>query len=241
MGAYYYRKNMPGDQPTRHCLCPPGSANKASRGFTLLELVLVVAIILIMAAVTVLSLQPAIKNARANTAFDDVMMQLRVARQRAVAERKQYIVCFGAGSAPQGAVTQLGAPNAQSVQMFRWDAQTSLSAAVQVNAIQLPFDMQFQTLTGFPTNPAFVPDGFGSGTVAIDFDQGVAGAIQNQVMFLPDGSAHDTNGSLNSGIIYVARTGDLNNSRAITVYGATGRIRGWRLDGVPGSLKWTEQ
>ena len=168
-------------------------------------------------------------------------MQLRVARQRAVAERKQYIVCFGAGSAPQGALTPLGAPNAQSIQIFRWDAQTALSAAVQIRAIQLPFDIQFQTLSGFPSNPAGVPDGFGIGAVAIDFDQGVAGAINNQVVFQPDGSALDTNGNLNSGIIYVARTGDLNNSRAITVYGATGRIRGWRLEGASGSLKWMVQ
>ena len=101
--------------------------------------------------------------------------------------------------------------------------------------------MQFQTLSGFPSSQASVPDGFGNGAVAIDFDQGVAGGTKNQVMFLPDGSAHDTNGNLNSGIIYVARSGDMNNSRAITVYGATGRIRGWRLQGAAGSLKWMEQ
>jgi len=46
---------------------------------------------------------------------------------------------------------------------------------------------------------------------------------------MPDGSAHDVNGNLNSGIVYVARNGDLYSSRAITLYGATGRIRGWRL------------
>lgn len=207
----------------------------------MLEMVIVVAIIMLMAAVTVMSLQPAIKNARADTAFQNVLMQLKVARQRAIGQRTQYIVCFGANSAPQGATTQLGAPGAQSVQLFSWTATTALSSAVQVDSIDLPSDMQFQTLSAFPTNPASVPDGFGNGRTAIDFDQGVNGAIQNQVVFWPDGSAHDTNGNFNNGIIYVARTGDLNNSRAITLYGATGRVRGWRLDGTSGSYKWIEQ
>ena len=175
-----------------------------------------------------MALQPALKDARVNQAFESAMMPLRVARQRAIAERKQYIVCYGI-AAPLGALTPMGAPTAQSVQIFRWDAGTALSAATQVTAITLPNDIQFQTLAGLPNSAATVPDGFGNATVALDFDQNVAGAIKNQVMFMPDGSAHDVNGNLNSGILYLARNGDLYSSRAVTLYGATGRIRGWRL------------
>jgi hypothetical protein len=86
-----------------------------------------------------------------------------------------------------------------------------------------------------------VPDGFGNGSVALDFDQGVASGIRDQVMFMPDGSALDTGGTANSGIMYLARAGELFSSRAITVYSATGRIRGWRLVGKPGSPSWIEQ
>ena len=60
-------------------------------------------------------------------------------------------------------------------------------------------------------------------------------------MFMPDGSAHDTNGNWNSGIIYVEPPGDVYSSRAVTLYGATGRIRGWRLIIHTGSPKWFEQ
>ena len=83
-----------------------------------------------------MALQPALKDARANQAFESVLMPLRVARQRAIAERKQYIVCFGV-AAPAGALTPLGAPTAQSIQMFRWDAGTALSAATQITAMTL--------------------------------------------------------------------------------------------------------
>ncbi len=218
-----------------HRHSPPGS-----RGFSLLELMIVVSLFMVVGGMIFMAVQPALKDSWANQAFDRVLMQLRVARQRAITERKQYIVCFGV-AAPTGALTPLGAPTARSVQMFRWDAGTALSAAVQVSESQLPSDMQFQTVGGLPNSPTTVPDGFGNGTTAIDFDQGVGGGTKNQVMFMPDGSAHDTNGSWNSGIIYVGRSGDLYSSHAVTLYGATGRIRGWRLLNSAGSPKWFEQ
>lgn len=220
--------------------CRGSNRGRGARGFSLLELMIVICVLMIVSGISFMALQPALKDARANQAFENVLMPLRVARQRAIAERKQYIVCFGM-AAPAGALTPMGAPSPQSIQIFRWDAGTALSAATQVTAITLPTDIQFQTLPGLPNSAATVPDGFGSATTAIDFDQGVAGAIQDQVMFMPDGSAHDVNGNLNSGILYVARGADLYSSRAVTLYGATGRIRGWRLINSGGAPQWFQQ
>jgi prepilin-type N-terminal cleavage/methylation domain-containing protein len=211
-----------------------------SAGFSLLELMIVLALFLVVAGIGFMALQPSLKDARAHHGYEDVLMQLRMARQRAISERKQYIVCFGA-AAPAGALTPMGAPTAQSIQMFRWDAGTALSAAAQISANTLPSDVQFQALAGLPNNPTTVPDGFGTGTVAIDFDQGVAGGNKQQVMFMPDGSAHDINGSWNNGIIYIGRATDLYSSRAVTLYGSTGRIRGWRLITSAGGPKWLQQ
>ena len=211
-----------------------------ARGFSLLEMMIVICVLMIVGGIGFMALQPALKDAKVNQAFESAMMPLRVARQRAIAERKQYIVCYGI-AAPPAAVTPI-APTAQSIQIFRWDVGTALSAATQVTAVKLPIDINFQVLPGLPNGPATVPDGFGSAVTAIDFDQNVAGGgIKNQVMFMPDGSAHDVNGNLNSGIVYVARNGDLNSSRAITLYGATGRIRGWRLLSSGGGPKWFQQ
>ncbi len=211
-----------------------------TRGFSLLEMMIVICVMMIIGGIGFMAVQPAMRDAKVNQAFESAMMPLRVARQRAIAERKQYIVCYGI-AAPAGALTPLGAPTAQSIQTFRWDAGTALSAATQITAITLPQDIQFQTIAGLPNGAATVPDGFGTATVALDFDQNVAGAIKNQVMFMPDGSAHDVNGNLNSGILYLARNGDLYSSRAVTLYGATGRIRGWRLLSNGGAPKWFQQ
>ena len=121
-----------------------------ARGFSLVELMIVLSLFLIVAGIGFMALQPALKDARAHHGYEDVLMQLRVARQRAISERKQYIVCFGV-AAPAGALTPMGAPTAQSIQMFRWDAGTALSAATQISANTLPSDVQFQALAGCPT------------------------------------------------------------------------------------------
>jgi type II secretory pathway pseudopilin PulG len=212
-----------------------------ARGFSLLEMMIVICVMMIIGGIGFMAVQPALRDAKVNQAFESAMMPLRVARQRAIAERKQYIVCYGI-AAPGGALTPMGAPTAQSIQTFRWDAGTALSAATQITAITLPQDIQFQIIPGVPNGAATVPDGFGTATVSLDFDQNVAGGgIKNQVMFMPDGSARDVNGNLNSGILYLARNGDLYSSRAVTLYGATGRIRGWRLLSFGGGPKWYQQ
>lgn len=207
------------------------------RGVSLLEMMIVVAIVIILGSITFISLQPALRDAQMNAAYDTTLSQLRMARERAIAERKQYIVCFG-NAPPLGAATPLGAPNTRTIQLFRWDAGTALAAAVQISTQTLPQNINFQTIVGFPTT---APDQFGSGTVAIDFDQGVAGGNKQQVMFMPDGSARDTLVNINNGLIYIARPGSLYSAKAISVFGSTGRIRGWRLVNTGGTAKWIQQ
>ena len=210
------------------------------RGFSLIEAIVVVGIGLVMAAVSLMCLQPAIKDARTNAGFNTALMQLRTARARAVQNRQQFIVCFGINP-PSGAATPLGAPDAQSIQLFQWPSGTAQSSAIQVSTIELPFDVKFQVPTGVPTSPSATPDGFGTGTIPVQFDIGVTGGNQNQIVFMPDGSARDVNGNFNNGVLYLARTGELYSTRAVSVFGASGRIRGWRLVNNVSTPTWIQQ
>ena len=96
----------------------------------------------------------------------------------------------------------MGAPTAQSVQMFRWDAGTALSAATQISANTLPQDMQFQSMAGLPNGAATVPDGFGNATKR-SILIGVSRGDQEPGDVHARRSAHDVNGNLNSGIMYL--------------------------------------
>ena len=69
----------------------------------------------------------------------------------------------------------------------------------------------------------------------------MAGGAKNVICFNPDGSAQDINSNTNNGVVYLARTGSLYTSRAITVWGSTGRLRGYRLYPNGGGPIWRQQ
>ena len=195
---------------------------RKSRGFSLLELVVTIGIGLIMAGVTFMALMPLFKQNHVDAAYDTTLSVIRTYRSQSITQSKRYIITFTA-------------PGTITVQY--WGVAVPVSPApVTIATYTLPTDIQFAVQTGFPP---FGPDGFGTGTTAIDFDQGMGLGSQNYVMFMPDGSSQDTLGNFNSGVLYLTRPGDLYSSRAISVFGTTGRVRGWRLN--QGSSQWAQQ
>ena len=205
---------------------------KPNRGFSLLELMITVSIILIMGGVTFLTMQPILQKNHVNSAYDTTLEVIRTYRNQAITKSNRYIVIF----APSGA----GVPATITVQF--WGTGVPVAPApVTIATYQLPADINFGVLGGFPTSAATVPDGFGAGATAIDFDQNMGLGSQNYIMFMPDGSSQDTLGNWNSGVLYLTRASDLYSSRSITVFGPTGRIRGYRLNNVAGVSTWVQQ
>jgi prepilin-type N-terminal cleavage/methylation domain-containing protein len=192
------------------------------RGFSLLEMMAVIAIGLIISVMAGVALQPTLKYSRETNAYNITLMAMRQARDTAVAQRQVYFVTFTHNATPPDQITI-----------------TQGGTGTVMNTFTLPNDVSFQVEVGFPGAGA-TPDGFGSGGTAIDFDQGVAGGVQNVVYFYPDGTSEDVNGNMNNGVIYIARTNDLFSAHAITVWGATGRLRGWRLYNNAGTKYWRQ-
>jgi prepilin-type N-terminal cleavage/methylation domain-containing protein len=208
---------------------------KSNRGFSLLELMITVSIILIMGGITFITMQPMMKQNDVNNAYQTTLEVIRNYRNQSITKSRRYIVIF----AP-GAVGPPATPATITVQY--WGTGVPVAPApVTVATYKLPTDIQFGTLAGFPTAAGSVPDGFGAGGTSIDFDQGMGLGSQNYVMFMPDGSSQDTLGNSNSGVLYLTRASDLYSSRAVTVFGPTGRIRGWRLNNVAGVTTWVQQ
>lgn len=197
-------------------------SNRTMRGFSLIEVMVVLSLSTIAAAVAMLSLQPMLQASRVSSAFNMTLAAMRQARDLSVAQRQSYSVTFSNAAIPNTVViTQVGTGNV-------------------IDTYSLPQDVTFSVVAGIPTAANTVPDGFGSGNVAIAFDQGIAGGNPNAIYFMPDGTAQDITGNLNNGVLYIARTNQLYSSYAITVWGATGRLRSWRLFNNNGTAYWKE-
>ncbi len=210
-------------------------ASRKQNGFTLLELMIVVSFTLIMAGVSFVTLQPMLRDSHVNTAYDTTLMVLRNTRNLAITQGHEYYVNFNPAGFPAGTIQVQYQPPAVG---------GGIAPPIQqVITYQIPTDISFAVQAGFP---AAAPDGFGAGATAIDFGQGLAGGPFNYVIFMPDGSSQSgVNGgvgSYNSGVVYMSRNGDtIYRSRAVTVWGATGRIRGWRLVQQGGAPIWVQQ
>jgi hypothetical protein len=160
-----------------------------------------------------------------------VLGEMRRAHDRAVDERRIYRVTFTAPQTIQvdvGQVAVIGSTITDSAPVF---------AAAQP-PLTLPGNIQFLAAPGIPTNPNATPDGLGSGAVAINLD--IANGGGTQIYFQPDGRALDGANRLNDGVIYLAEQNNLFSSRAISLYGTTGRSKGWFLTQVNGAKKWTQ-
>ncbi len=213
-------------------------AGRTQSGFSLVELLVVTIVIAIMAAFAQLSMRPLLNQAHVTNAYNTTLMALRLGREKAIEEKGAYQVTFNSPSA--GAITV--APVTSAMAACGGSGGATVWSGAQTYNYYLPSDVSFQIIPGVPTGPTATPDGFGIAAYAIDFDQ-LAGGNSSSVIFCADGSAQDTNGNFNNGVVYMARNAELYSSRAITLWGLTGRLRGWKLlqNGTCGTTCWSQQ
>jgi prepilin-type N-terminal cleavage/methylation domain-containing protein len=204
-------------------------ASRKNNGFSLLEMMITISISLIVMAITYVTLRPIVYQGHINEAYDTTLMALRNTRNLAITQSHEYYVNFNPAGFPAGTIQVEYQPPAVG--------NAAAPPLQQVVTYSIPKDITFATQAGFP---AGTPDGFG--TNAIDFDFALAGEPINYVVFMPDGSSQDNLGNFNSGVVYMTQASDsIYTSRAVTVWGATGRIRGWRLNSVAGVPTWAQQ
>jgi prepilin-type N-terminal cleavage/methylation domain-containing protein len=207
------------------------------QGFSLLEMLTVVAIGFVIAGFGFVSLMPLLNKSHIDSAYATTLETLRNARHLAITQGHEYIVTFNPTGYAAGTI----------LVQYQPAAVGGIYPATQlVNTYTIPTDTSFAVKTGFPTN---TPDSFGTGILSIDFGYTPSGGAggSKTIVFMPDGSARDgttpsNGGSYSSGVVYLNRpNGPITDSRAITVWGATGRIRGWRLDTRSTGNTWVQQ
>ena len=90
-------------------------SKRGQSGFTMLELVTVVAILMILMGFAVINTRTSSQNAKANAAAASVVSQMRAARELAIAMRRNVLVTFTAPNQIQMAVQTLPGEAAAAV------------------------------------------------------------------------------------------------------------------------------
>jgi type II secretory pathway pseudopilin PulG len=222
-----------------------GNRRRRESGFSLAELLIVMMVIIIMSAITAVSLRPLMAQQQMSNAFNTTLGALRQARDNSVAQSTSFQVTFqnNAGAASTIVVTPTTA--------FGVDQSGNGTGGLTTYTYTLPTSVTFQ-IPGVAV--ATAPDGYGTGAVAIDLGYTANGGVggSNTVYFCPDGSAqtvacitaggYTTTGGYatnwDGGVVYLGYAGNPQLSRAFTLWGGTGRIRGWRLNLTGGVYQW---
>ncbi|HKN76618.1 MAG TPA: prepilin-type N-terminal cleavage/methylation domain-containing protein [Candidatus Acidoferrum sp.] len=210
---------------------------RAEQGFSLVELLIIIAMVMIVASMAVMSTRSSTYASKANDAMFEVITQLRTAREIAVTKRRNVLVTFTA-------------PNEISltVETLAGEAPAAVIAPVYLND-GVPGGCTFMVYSGVPDTPM----GFGNAT-AINFAPATGGTAGLAVMFSTSGelvgstgaSGYNTVGNNNpvNASIFTAIAGQPNSVRAVTVMGTTGRVRSysWTAGATGGTVaNWQEE
>src|SRR5260370_21387006 len=195
-----------------------GHRRHRASGFSLIEMLTVVALIIVLASISFISFVPVMKQQRVTNAYNTTLSAMRQARDKSVAQRTSYSVTFSTAAQPN---TITVSPTLAG----------GFQGAQNTVVYQLPMDVEFDAESALASTPA--PDGYGSGLLAIDFGytaNGTLGGAQT-IYFCPDGSSQDAEGgagacagSWDGGVGDIARLGTFIRSRPGTVGCVTCRI-----------------
>jgi type II secretory pathway pseudopilin PulG len=197
---------------------------RAELGFSLIEMVVVVALAFTVMAFAVMNTVGSSQNARANTAMDAVISQLRQARELAIARRRNVQVQFTAPNQIQ--LTILTLPGEAVPPVI---PPTFLNDGV-------PGGLTFTLFAALPDTPMNFgkstaislqqPSGGGAWTVMFTTSGAFCGTAQSAATLYQATNNNPVNASLFLGI-----AGKSNTARAVTVFGATGRVRSYYWTG----------
>jgi len=177
-------------------------------GYSLIEVLVAVAIISIILGMALLNYGSILPNLKANSAMDQLLYQLRSARERAIAHRREVQVQFVGTN--QLTITEI------------W----LLGTAPPASTVSFEGGAQYIILPGVPDLPA--PFNFGN-TAPVYFG-GVSGGPP-LMKFSTTGALVDGGNTLVNGTVFMGIPGKPSTARAISILGATGRVREYHWDG----------
>jgi prepilin-type N-terminal cleavage/methylation domain-containing protein len=182
-----------------------------SHGFTLPELLIVVALVFVLSAMVALVVPGRVREAKADGEMRRVIAELRRAKEMATSQRRDIEVQF---------------VGTNELRLRRLEVPIT-APPTQLSSVVFEGDIVFQHFAALPDTP----DGFGN-TAALDF------GTSTTFIFRSEGTFTDGNANLDpiSGTIFLGEASDEMSAHAVTIFGPTGVIRGYRWNG----REWVE-
>jgi prepilin-type N-terminal cleavage/methylation domain-containing protein len=172
-------------------------------GFTLPEMLVTLALIGVIAATAVTVMPNLLAQMRADSSVASTLNTLRLARNRALAERRNVELVFIQPSQIQIVRDEIPGP-----------------ATTVLSNVYLENNQRFLQFTGVPDTP----DLFGANAP-------LAFGATPKIMFTSQGTFVDANGDVLNGTVFLGSPGDPNSARAVTIFGPTALLRTWRWNG----------
>lgn len=188
-------------------------SNRWQRGFSLLEILTALAIISIILGMAVLNYGSILPNYKANAAMDQLLYQLRSARERAISHRRNVTVQFVGTN--QLTITEV------------WLVGT----APPPTTVSFEGGAQYTVFAGIPD----IPPPYNFGNSAPVFFGGLSGGPP-VMQFSTTGAFINGGNGLVDGTVFMGIPGKPSTARAISILGATGRVREYHWDGT----QWQE-
>jgi len=176
------------------------------RGYSLVETLVVTSLAMVLLGMAVVQIRYSRASINADNAMRHVMGELARARDMAIQQRRMMRVTF--------------VPTGNEMQIQRRDVAATPTYQ-QLRRTYMEGNLRFALPAGTPDTS----DAFGAGS-ALDFDSTDA---TNNVCFNSDGMlVQCTTGNSINGTVFLAAPNDEYATRAVTILGSTGRIRGFR-------------
>jgi prepilin-type N-terminal cleavage/methylation domain-containing protein len=177
-------------------------------GFSLIELMVTMGIMATLIAMAILMTNASVGATKGDSAVQALAGLLREGRERAIADRRNVEVWF---------------TNPNHIELRRREVNgiTETGVTTVIGSTDLEGSVRFRPL---PTTVPDTPDGFGR-TAAIDFGSATT------LIFTSEGTFVNQSGEPLNGTVFLAIPGDAGSIRAVTIFGPTALVHGYRWNG----------